>query len=333
MTPMGLAQARALGYSKAMPLTIDDLFASPDHYLHSFDGDAAVFVPMDRAAYRRSIFLDTRISAAGTGSMRMPVAALDAGAGAPLATGWIYHLAHGGSTLLARALDFHGRSLVLREPLALRQIALAPDAARLKIVLAMLGKRYDSNLPTIVKANVPVNFILPEIAAFNPQAHAIFLWSRLEDYLPAILRSHEHRRWVRTVTGLLAAHLGDLSALSDAECAAALWLGQMRAFAAAMVMLPEARSLESEMLFNTPADTLAAAGDCLGVAMGPGDVGSIVAGPLFARHAKRPETAFDNIARLERKARIQLDLSAEIAAASAWIEQAGGSPSLPRPLA
>jgi len=48
-----------------MSLTIDDLFASPDHYLHSFEGDAAVFVPMDRAAYHRSIFLDGRISPAG----------------------------------------------------------------------------------------------------------------------------------------------------------------------------------------------------------------------------------------------------------------------------
>ena len=44
-----------------MSLTLADLFASPDHYLHSIDGDAAVFVPMDRAAYGRSIFLDGRI--------------------------------------------------------------------------------------------------------------------------------------------------------------------------------------------------------------------------------------------------------------------------------
>ena len=44
-----------------MALTLDDLYASPDHYLHSFEGDSAVFVPMDREAYRRSIFLDGRI--------------------------------------------------------------------------------------------------------------------------------------------------------------------------------------------------------------------------------------------------------------------------------
>src|SRR3569833_1690521 len=57
-----------------MALTLDDLYNSPDHYLHSFEGDAAVFVPMDRAAYHRSIFLDDRISPADEGSMAVPLA-------------------------------------------------------------------------------------------------------------------------------------------------------------------------------------------------------------------------------------------------------------------
>jgi hypothetical protein len=326
-----LAQPQRTGYRRIMALTLDDLFASPDHYLHSFDGDAAIFVPMDRAAYHRSIFLDARISAAAAGSMRMPVTALASSRVAP-STGWIFHLAHGGSTLLARALDRLAGNLVLREPLALRQLALAPESARLAVLLAMLGKRYDPELPTIIKANVPVNFLLTEIAAADPSAHAIFLWSSLEDYLLAILRGPEHRRWVRTVSSLLAAHLGDLSALSDAECAAALWLAQMTAFSGAMAVLPGARSLESERLFNAPASALAAAAAHLGASMDQPEIDAVVAGPLFASHAKRPDMPFDNAARLARRETLRAELALELATATAWIRQAGGSAELPRPL-
>ena len=152
-----------------MALTLDDLFASPDHYLHSFEGDAALFMPMDRAAYHRSIFLDGRISPAANrideapGRRRLTDAVRQA---AP--TGWIFHVAHCGSTLLARALDRPSANLVLREPLALRQLALAADPGRLALTLAMLSKRYRDDLPTIVKANVPVNFLLPRAGRVGP---------------------------------------------------------------------------------------------------------------------------------------------------------------------
>src|SRR5207253_8803461 len=109
--------ARPAAIARAMAPTLDDLFASPDHYLHSFDTDAAVFLPMDRAAYHRSIFLDGRISPADTTSMRFPVRVLVEATPPPVeTTGWIFHVAHCGSTLLARALDQLSKNLILREP-------------------------------------------------------------------------------------------------------------------------------------------------------------------------------------------------------------------------
>src|SRR4051794_18226917 len=241
MTGGGIADARPASYTPPMSLTIDDLFASPDHYLHSFEGDAAIFVPMDRAAYHRSIFLDGRISPAGDGAIRLPFGTLAGQDRRPSPTGWIFHVAHCGSTLLARALDRVSANLVLREPLALRQLALTPDTERLAVTLAMVSKRYGTDLPTIVKANVPVNFLLPDLVAFDTNARAIFLHCGLRDYLLAILRNDKHRAWVRNVTGQLKAYLGDLSALPDAICASALWLAQMRAFATAIGALPNAR--------------------------------------------------------------------------------------------
>jgi hypothetical protein len=318
----------ALAIGSTMALTLDDLFASPDHYLHSFEGDAAVFVSMDRAAYLRSIFLDGRISPAPGGAMRVPAAMLAGRAPRPAPTGWIFHVAHCGSTLLARALDQVQTNIVLREPLALRQLALAPDPERLKLILAMLSKRYRSEAPTIVKANVPVNFLLPELVAADPGARAIFLHLGLRDYLLAILRNDKHRAWVRNVTGQLAAHLGDLSALPDAERAAALWLAQMRAFAAAVAHLPNARSLDAETFFAAPRDVLGRAARHLEVPIAGAEIDALVAGPLFSTYSKNPELPFDNEARLARRSELEQSLAPELELAQAWIaarEEAGSA--------
>jgi len=307
-----------------MALTIDDLYASPDHYLHSFEGDAAVFVPMDRAAYHRSIFLDGRISAAGTGAMRLPVAALAAaGSRAPARTGWIFHVAHCGSTLLARALDHPGANLVLREPLALRQTAVMPSPERLALVAAMLGKRYRAEAATIVKANVPVNFLLPDLIAIDADAPAIFLHVDLRDYLLAILRSDNHREWLRRVTTQLQRHMGRMEATSDAARAASLWHAQMRAFAAALTRMPNGRSLDAELFFAEPRRVVAAAADHLGVEMSAAEVDAIVAGPLFATYSKNPAVAFDNAARITRRSELERSLQGEISEAEAWIASHG----------
>lgn len=56
--------------------------------------------------------------------MALPLASLAPRASAAQSTTWIFQMAHCGSTLLARALDDPGASLVLREPLSLRQTAV-----------------------------------------------------------------------------------------------------------------------------------------------------------------------------------------------------------------
>jgi hypothetical protein len=311
-----------------MPLTLDDLFSSPDHYLHSFEGDAAVFVPMDREAYRRSLFLDDRISPTADQVMRLPVQMLSAGTPKRMPTYWIFHVAHCGSTLLSRALDDAALNLVLREPLALRQLAIAPDPRRLAIVAAMLSKRYRANLPTLVKANVPVNFLLPQLVDLDPGAHAIFLHLRLKDYLFAILRDENHRRWLGRVTVQLGAYLGDLSALTDAERCAALWLAQMRAFIAAISRMPNARALDAETFFASPRQVLKAAAGHFGTPMSDAAIAAIVEGPLFATYSKNPSVPFDNAARVARRTELEERLNPEVEQALAWIETNGSETAL-----
>jgi hypothetical protein len=307
-----------------MSLTLDDLFASPDHYLHSFEGGAAVFMPMDRDAYHRSIFLDGRISPAADQVMRIPVAALIAAPRPAAPTGWIFHVAHCGSTLLARALDRPSTNLVLREPLTLRQMAISPESKRLAMTAAMLSKRYREELPTIVKANVPVNFLLPDLAALDPSARSIFLYATLRDYALAILRSDNHRDWLKRVTTQLAHRLGDLSGLSDPERCASLWLAQMRAFTSAIAIMPNARAVDAEAFFADPRLVTAAAAAHFGVPVSQAEIDSTVEGPLFATYSKNPDQPFDNSARLARKAELEGRLAEELVQVQDWAASAGG---------
>jgi len=309
-----------------MPLTLDDLYSSPDHYLHSFDAERAIFVPMDRSAYQRSIFLDARISAAAGQPMGLAVEVLAQAVRAPLPTSWIFHMAHVGSTLLARALDDRDASLVLREPLALRQLALQPDQQRLAIVAAMVGKRYRADAPTLVKANVPVNFLLPKLAGIGPNAPAILLYLPLRDYLLAILRNKSHRDWLGKVTSFLSNHLGDLSALTDAERGAALWLAQVDAFTAALRALPNVRALNAEMFFAEPEAVVNAAANHLGVPIAPAAIKATVAGPLFSTHAKDPALPFDNAQRVGRRHELERAMAAELERAQEWLAQRADAP-------
>ncbi len=302
-----------------MSLTIEGLLASPDHYLHRFDGDQAVFVPMDRAAYHRSIFLDGRISPNASQEMRVPITMLR-DAPPPPVTAWIFHVAHCGSTLLARALDDPAGGLVLREPQALRQAALARDAERLRLAAAIAGRRYRGDAPTLVKANVPVNFALDALVRFDPGARAILLYASLRDYVLAILRSNNHRAWLRRVTDDLAHHIGATSGRSDAYRAASLWRAQVERFAATAHALPGARALEAEHFFAAPAATLRAVARHLGLGITAETLDATAAGPLFATYSKDPGVAFDNVARLERRAALEPLLAAEIAEA----EEAAG---------
>lgn len=300
-----------------MPPPITEIATSPDHYLYAIEGADAVIVPMDRTAYARSIFLDRRIAPAGETALHVPADALMADVAQPPTTAWIFHVAHCGSTLLARALEGLGSGLVLREPMALRQLAFDPDPGRLGLVLAMLGRRYGGEEPTLIKANVPVNALLPVIAAANPEAPAVFLHLGLEDYALAVLRSAQHRAWVREIAARFAS---PPSAASDAVCLAALWLWQTQAFAAALDAMPRACSLDAERFYADPAATLAALAPRLGRAADADACAALVRGPLFTTYSKRPGVPFDNAARLARRSVMARELAKETAEARHWVE-------------
>ncbi|HYI48152.1 MAG TPA: hypothetical protein VEX35_06765 [Allosphingosinicella sp.] len=309
---------------------IESLFASPDHHLFAFEGDQAIFRTMDRGAYHRSIFLDRRIAALDDREMRVPVEALTANDIAVPRIAWIFHVAHCGSTLLARALDREEGNLVLREPRPLRQLGLTRGAAdggwraRLHLAAALAGRRYRPDLPTIVKANVPVNFIAAELMALDPSAPAILLYFPLRAYLLAVLRSPAHRQWLVNVTTQL--DIAGVAGLDVAERAAALWLAQMRLYAELLAQYPGVRSLHAGELLDAPRPALAAAAAHFGADA------DLDADELLTTYSKVPGQAFDNTARLELRAETERAIGPEIARARAWVEDRPVPSRLDRPL-
>lgn len=332
-----------------MDLGIAELFSSPDHYLFMFDGDQAIFRPMDRAAYGRSIFLDERIQPAATGSMRIPLAPLLGHVRpdrSPSDIGWIFHVAHCGSTLLARGLDCPDASLVLREPAPLRQLALEGAAAfagrpataawrqGLALAVGMMGKAYAPVQRVLVKANVPVNFILSELMAQTPEAKGVVLYFEREDYLVAILRSAEHRRWLRYITAALApalvAEVGPIDGLEDGELAAALWLAQMRIFTRALERWPQLRSLDAGRLLANPSGVVEIAAAYFDM---PAAADEATMQALAVSYAKNPELPFDNEARIKRRRIDRQGLAPELDRARSWLAARGEAfAGLPRPL-
>ena len=311
-------------------MTLPSLLNNPDLYVQSFDRAEAIVFEMDRDAYQRSIFLDRRIAARTMEHKRVQrsellAATKDAAAG-PI--NYIFHIAHCGSTLLARALDLPGQNLVLREPYTLRQLGVeaatgVEDEATVRMMQVLLGRRYNLSGPVIVKANVPVNFMIPSLMRQQAEQAAIFLHYALDDYLLAILRSQMHRDWVQHVSNELKPGIEKLTGARAADesvavSAARLWLAQILQFEQALAAYPNSKSLSAEDLFETPKAVLKAAFALFGQPQSEETLDAIVSSDLFTRYSKDPRHKFDNAQRVARRAKLQEELAPELEAGRAW---------------
>jgi len=333
-------------------LDLQRLFIDPDQFLFNFDGQDAAFVPMDRDAYQRSIFLDRRIQPKSATGEKVSLASLygaqERTGAQPRDIGYIFHIAHCGSTLLARALDVKDANLVCREPMALRQLGVQGAKSfgqplgdewrrRASLAATLLSRRYNADGPVILKANVPVNFIIDPLMQLRPQQPAIFLHFSLEHYLLAILRSAGHAQWLDRVSKELQGGIDGASGAGPAQTpatqAARLWLAQMLEYAKALETYPNAVSLDAEAFFNEPRAVLAASFAHFGQAVDDAHVGAIAQSDLFARYSKDPNMAYDNATRLSLQQALHRELGGALAEARRWLEAQPAAKRLPVKLA
>lgn len=334
-----------------MPIDVAACFDDPRLMLFGFEGEFARFVPMDRDSYARSIFFDQRIDPAEGQPLLVPLdPLLDHLAKRgfePPRVRVIHHFAQSGSTLLARALD-HPANLVIREPWHLRQLGVAFGAgaqgplsgdqrAVLEFSQAMLGKRFAADSPLIVKGNVPISLLAGAIAELDPGQAAILLHFPLGDYCAAVLRTPNHQRWLESVTAEIDLGsdplVGDISRLSIAEKAAALWYSMIKRFEHLLAAHQEMRSLDANQLFDRPAETIAAANLLFDAGFEAAEIAKTAAGPLFTSYSKNPAVAYDPATRIERREQTKAVLAADLELARRWVERHAAATGLPIALA
>lgn len=337
-------------------LTLENLFTKPDIYFFRMDGEAAQFAHMTAGHFQDSIFLDMRIKPASDGlaqvNLRNLLAVDQRKPVARQPINYIFHVAHCGSTLLSRAFDRTDAALVYREPHTLRQIGvevaqtpiypgMAPlTKSKLSLALTMAQKRYLPTQPVIVKANVPVNLMLPEVMSGIPGSKGLLLYLPLEAYLLSILKSEANRSWIQglcreigwrfcKVLNLDPALIADLSI---PQATGFVWLAQMRLFADALKAMPGLKTLNAETFFQAPAPVLEALAKHFTVGLDRAYFDELTAGDLFNRHAKDPGRVFDDEARRTELEARKRALSGDIEEALAWTRPKARAVKLPKKL-
>lgn len=331
------------------------MLADPSYFLWRFDGRHAMFVEMDRAAFQRSIFLDGRISPAQTKAIPVDltqvIQAHNSLAMAPSEIRYIFHVAHCGSTLLARALDFEQTNLVYREPQALRQLAATAAGGgyseeppedwlqKLNLATSLLGRPFNSG-PVIVKANVPVNFIIPHVMGAGANTRGIILYATLENYLLSVLKTQSHQKWVTQIVNVLGPSIDatiftsapERQKLTLAQSAACLWLAQIVLFTRALEQFESLRTLDSEVLFDRPAEAIVGTSQYLGHVVDEEILDGVLRSEVFTKYSKNPNRQYDNEKRISEKQRAKSDLAEAAAEARVWIEQRAGCCPIPETL-
>lgn len=240
--------------SQTIDLLVEDLLFSPDLFLRELDQErrTATFIMMNRANYVRSSFLDDRAIRDNLSDYQLDLDELlgvyESSAVRTHPVHYIFHMGFGCSTLLARCLESVKGCFVLKEPLALHQLAAArsgidgaPDALRswqktLRLAVSLLSKTYTPSDVVIIKADCAA--VMDDLLDLHDESRGLFLYSEGPSFLVSILKSHERREWVRrrlSESLRRAGRSGDggsllnanVNHLSDAEAAGLFWLTQI----------------------------------------------------------------------------------------------------------
>ncbi len=297
--------------------------SSPQLHLHQVDliQQAALFLQLQRGAYRDASFLDGRSFPPDTpgGWINLQQVMQTVLGAPPPATPihFIFHMGHTGSTLLSRLLDETDAVQSLREPLVLRELAALrdrrgdPDCLLDPTAIDDLGETMlrlwarcqPGRKCAILKATSSAGRIGEWAMAARPAARAVYLSMAAEPFLAVILggpaslmdvRGHAEER-MRRLTRVLGSVRQPLSALSPGEMVALAWLTE------ALIRERLARAVGIRLLqidFDAfLQDVAAAVARVLAHFELPGgseEAMRIAASPTLGRYAKAPEHAYSS---------------------------------------
>lgn len=325
------------------------VLADPEWLPAGIDPTSGViaFLKLPRSSHERIPFL-SREYLDGVASARMVLARETVQRAQMPAAGngphFIFHSAFCCSTLLARALDIHGRSMGYKEPTILNDLAALHRAGTLaerdlRLVLALLGRPLATGETIVIKPSNEANILIERILAACPGAHALLLHAPLPSFLRSLAKKGLWgRNWGRRLYALLARDGGRRFGFSDAEIfeqtdlqiAALAWLIQQRQFAEVARRMPaRVRTLDSETLLADPAGAMAGAAALFGFDLSAAEAQGIAAGPAFSQHAKQIGRGYDSTARAAEQAAVQAAHDEEIDMVCQWaaaVARHGGIP-------
>lgn len=326
-----------------------ELLRSPDYYPLKMDFDLGLvsFVPMSRATYKASSFLDGRTQALNSERYDVPAAdvllAVAEAAAAPNRVHYIFHAAFCCSTLLARYLELIPPCFVLKEPLFLTQMAVVRPRAieahndgalepaewdRLfSLCTRLLGRGYCTEDIVAIKVNDICNSLGEMLLAQDSGSKAVFVTIGLKDFLLVLLKSSERRQWLR---GRLvkarkdAAIIPELAGfdplqMSDADGGAFLW-ALNEGLRARLCSLNPSRvlTLPGEEISDEPASAVLAVAKHFGLPVGRGLPKNIFSDSTAARHAKDPSRSYDARSRRKELKALQKQIGAEADKGVEW---------------
>lgn len=191
-----------------LKLALDHIDTQPDWFPArvNFFEDKAYFVKMSLQWYRESVFLDPgRIKGSCVIASDLDWLQGVAGQIEGQPTGFIFHTAFCGSTLMSQALAAVYNSLPLREPEVLgnllvylrsQRATLEEYDARIKQVLQLLSRSYKAGQYAVVKANDYANPLMPELLNRH-DLPVLFMYTPLAEFLAGCLKADNRREWIR----------------------------------------------------------------------------------------------------------------------------------------
>ncbi len=300
--------------------------------------DTLTFLKTDRQALSGAAFLDQRFypstpeikAIALTAAMQKPVKSDP--------VNWIFHTAFCCSTLMARALDIPDKSLALKEPDILMQLANARRMAAQTgtsektltaleaLVLNLLGRRFSPEEAIIIKPTNPANPLID--LALSRGETCLFMVSSLEDFLISVIKKGEAcRSFVRTLYNIFALDPSSLSRIpqrqaltfTDLQIAALVWHHQVQHMTtSAQHAAPIIRAMEGTRLPIEPAPCLSAAAQLFDLGWTESEVISQVAGPVFQQNSKFDDQSYDASMRTAEADSIRATYSEAIDATLKW---------------
>ncbi|MEM1037173.1 MAG: hypothetical protein AAGI14_10480 [Pseudomonadota bacterium] len=317
-----------------------DILSDPHWFPVHFDlqQDTLTFLQTTRDSLSKGAFLDHRFYQQ---TDRFHKVRLSHALNCPLERhdmSWIFHTAFCASTLMARALDVHGKTLALKEPDILMQLANTLRMAKREgrsldaikpvcdCIFSLLSRRFSDQERVLIKPTNPANFLMTFVLGRGDPA--LFMTSPLKVFLTSILRKGEEgAAFIRSLYNIFALDGTGLSKISerdalrftDMQITAMIWQHQHEDMTDVAKMYPDqVRAIDGLSFPLDPTRHMKAASDFLKLGLGDEDIAQNANGTVFEQNAKFSDQSFDTATRDAENARLENMFADRLTATINW---------------